>query len=314
MPGAPFGPALRSTSTSSALTSSSGSSIRSRHVLDRFEHHGAAVCCSSFGRRRRMLDDRAARREVAAQHRHAASGLIGWLRGRITSCPGTSSALATTSRKRAAGDGLRVEVDADRRARCISAARRRHSGSAPCSARPTASGRPAPAPRGRVSSNSSRSMRMPGRPAIAVRWTSPLVEPPIACSTTSALRNAASVRISLGFGPPSRSPSRRRRLPLASAKRRRSACGAGIVAAHRQRHAQRLDDAGHGAGGAHHHAGADRRRQPLVDRFDLGLVDLAGAVFAPTAGGNRCRRRAPRPCDGRPASARPAARRSADRR
>ena len=50
---------------------------------------------------------------------------------------------------------------------------------------------------------------------------------------------------------------------------------------HRQRQAQRFGDAGHGGGRAHHHAGADRWRQPAVDGFDLDVVDFTGAVFAP---------------------------------
>src|SRR5512140_3994484 len=57
----------------------------------------------------------------------------------------------------------------------------------------------------------------------------PLVEPPIACSTTCALRNDDAVRNSLGFGPLAVAISAAT-LPLASADRNRSACGAGIVA------------------------------------------------------------------------------------
>src|SRR5829696_4983851 len=57
----------------------------------------------------------------------------------------------------------------------------------------------------------------------------PLVEPPIACSTTCALRNDAAVRNSLGFGPFALAIAAAT-LPLASADRKRSACGAGIVA------------------------------------------------------------------------------------
>ena len=57
----------------------------------------------------------------------------------------------------------------------------------------------------------------------------PLVEPPIACSTTCALRNDAAVRISLGLGPFALAIAAAT-LPLASADRNRSACGAGIVA------------------------------------------------------------------------------------
>ena len=49
----------------------------------------------------------------------------------------------------------------------------------------------------------------------------------------------------------------------------------------RQREAERLDHAGHGARGAHHHAGADRGREPPAHHLDLGLVHLAGAVLRP---------------------------------
>src|SRR6202051_4492664 len=57
----------------------------------------------------------------------------------------------------------------------------------------------------------------------------PLVDPPIACSTTCAFRNEASVSNSLGFGPFATAIAAAT-LPLASARRKRSACGAGIVA------------------------------------------------------------------------------------
>src|SRR6201993_5186547 len=58
---------------------------------------------------------------------------------------------------------------------------------------------------------------------------SPLVEPPIACNTTCALRNEDGVRNSLGFGPLALAIAAAT-LPLASARRNRSACGAGVVA------------------------------------------------------------------------------------
>src|ERR1700758_1743656 len=57
----------------------------------------------------------------------------------------------------------------------------------------------------------------------------PLVEPPIACITTCAFLNEDFVRNSLGFGPLALAISAAT-LPLASASRKRSACGAGIVA------------------------------------------------------------------------------------
>ncbi len=51
--------------------------------------------------------------------------------------------------------------------------------------------------------------------------------------------------------------------------------------AHGQRQSQRFDDAGHGAGRAHDHAGADRRGEAAADQFDLGNVDGAGAMLRP---------------------------------
>src|SRR6266536_741851 len=57
----------------------------------------------------------------------------------------------------------------------------------------------------------------------------PLVEPPIACMTTCAFLNDAGVRISLGRGPLAVAIEAAT-LPLASAERKRSAWGAGIVA------------------------------------------------------------------------------------
>ena len=88
-------------------------------------------------------------------------GLIGFARGRITSCPSTCSARVDLLAQRAAGDGQRVEVRAAAELAQQRAARRRPGGSPPCSARPRASGRPAPAPRGRCASNASRSIVMP---------------------------------------------------------------------------------------------------------------------------------------------------------
>src|ERR1700704_583659 len=57
----------------------------------------------------------------------------------------------------------------------------------------------------------------------------PLVEPPIACNTTCAFLNDDAVKNSLGRGPFAAAIAAAT-LPLASAERKRSACGAGIVA------------------------------------------------------------------------------------
>ena len=53
--------------------------------------------------------------------------------------------------------------------------------------------------------------------------------------------------------------------------------------AHGQREAEGFDDAGHGAGRAHDHAGADGGAEAAADEFDLGDVDVAGAVLRPEA-------------------------------
>src|SRR5450756_872446 len=92
MPGAPFGPALRSTSTSSALTSRSGLSTRS--VMSSTDSNTTArpVCCSSFGLAAECLMTAPRGARLPCSTAIAPSGLIGSLRGRIASCPGTSSA------------------------------------------------------------------------------------------------------------------------------------------------------------------------------------------------------------------------------
>src|SRR6202012_6229314 len=72
-------------------------------------------------------------------------------------------------------------------------------------------------------------MRCWVRLAIAYRWISPLVEPPIACNMICAFLNDECVSNSLGFGPFAFAIAAAT-LPLASARRKRSACGAGMVA------------------------------------------------------------------------------------
>ena len=69
------------------------------------------VCCSSFGLAAECLITAPRGARLPCSTAIAPSGLIGLSRGRITSCPGTSSAPATTSRKRRAGDGPGIEVD-----------------------------------------------------------------------------------------------------------------------------------------------------------------------------------------------------------
>ncbi len=102
----------------------------------------------------------------------------------------------------------------------------------------------------------------------------------MACKTIMALRTEAAVISSPGLGAPEMAISAAR-LPLASAMRRRSAVRGGRRGAHGQRQTQRFDDAGHGAGRAHDHAGADRRGEAAADQLDLGNVDGAGAMLRP---------------------------------
>ena len=79
----------------------------------------------------------------------------------------------------------------------------------------------------------------------------------------------------LGLGHFGGDPAARLRQPKAFGMGRRDR------RAHRQRQAERFGDARHGGGRPHHHAGADRRRQPAVDRLDFDIVDFTGAVFSP---------------------------------
>ena len=148
-----------------------------------------------------------------------------------------------------------------------------------------------------------RSTSMPARPAIAVRCRMPLVEPPIASSTRSALSTAAGVTIWRGCGPPP-CASATARMPLASPARRRSACTAGIVAVPGNvmpsvsaRQAMVL------AVPITVQVPAVVARRAL-DAPDLGLVDAPAAVLAPRSAGSRCRRRGAPRRSGRSSSAR----------
>ena len=69
---------------------------------------------------------------------------------------------------------------------------------------------------------------MPNRPATAVMWINPLVEPPTAKSTRKALAKASGVMTSCGVGPTL--PIATALAPAASAWRSRSAATAGIAA------------------------------------------------------------------------------------
>ena len=168
MPGAPLGPALRSTSTSSAVTSSRDRRpAASCPPRNRTPPRGR-YCRSSLGLAAECLMTAPRGARLPCSTAIAPSGLIGLACGRITSWPGTSSAPATTSRNRT-GDGFRIEVDQIAKLCHQISARRRHDENAPCNAHPTAfrsirTGTSRPS-----LSKASRSMRYPVRLAIAVR-------------------------------------------------------------------------------------------------------------------------------------------------
>ena len=91
------------------------------------------------------------------------------------------------------------------------------------------------------------------RPAIAIRWITALVEPPIAALARIAFSNACARQDLATCVRSSWTISTMRRPAMrASTLRRASTAGIGGVA--RQADAQRLDHAGHGRGGAHGHA------------------------------------------------------------
>src|SRR5262245_59239426 len=117
-----------------------------------------------------------------------------------------------------------------------------------------------------------RSMAIPRRPAIAVRWMIALVEPPRASSTRSAFSNACSGRDParlgvIGADQGNRDPAGVLGDPQAIGIDRRYGSRA------RRHHAERLGERGHGTGRPHHGASPGRRRQPVLELLDLVALD-----------------------------------------
>jgi len=106
--------------------------------------------------------------------------------------------------------------------------------------------------------NSSRSMRTPRRPAMAVRWMRALVEPEIARRNAQRILEGGARHDLLRRAIVATSCAAS--APVSSAALRRSAWTAGIVAAVGDRHPQCLAQQRHRAGGAHD--GACARREP----------------------------------------------------
>jgi hypothetical protein len=112
----------------------------------------------------------------------------------------------------------------------------------------------------------SRSMRMPRRPAIAVRWISALVDPPRELGRAQA-----------GVDEPHRERPGlfRRAQPIRVDGGDR--CRAG------RHESECLGEAGHGAGGAHHAAGAGRGCEPALDLANPLAAHLPRAIGCPVA-------------------------------
>ena len=252
-----------------------------RHVLHGIEHHGAAGVLQQFRTRRRMLDHGAARREIAMQHRHRAFRLDRTFSRADDILSRHLLGGGNDIAQHRASDGLRIEVDQIAklrhqlrhapgvmevlhvvRARWFQVDQHRHFAAESIKSFEVDAMFGAVGNRGQMNKAVGRS---PDRLQHHLRI--------LECCRCQQLARARSLRhghrggnLAAGFGGTKALGMRRR-------NRR----------AHRQRQAERFGDAGHGAGGAHHHAGADRRREPAIDGLDLDLVDFAGAEFRPQA-------------------------------
>ena len=170
---------------------------------------------------------------------------------------------------------------ADAAARAAPRRRRRPRGSPPCSLRPTGFRSTSTGVSSEISFRRCAEMRMPSRPAIAVRCTTGVRR--AAERHQQAKRVLDRLRRDDGGGRdrvlrqanggPARRLGRHEPLRIDGGNRCRS----------RQRHSQRFRDARHRARRAHDRAGAGRHRQPAFDFGDLVLVDFAGAELRPEA-------------------------------
>ena len=114
--------------------------------------------------------------------------------GRITA--GSIQLVVAGAKRRAARPSRSWRRDrARRRAGAARRRRRRRRRNPPCSPGRSASGRPAPASSSEKRLSRSSEKSRPSRPAIAARWTTALVEPPMASSIFMALSKLACVRM-----------------------------------------------------------------------------------------------------------------------
>ena len=150
----------------------------------------------SLGRRGR-LDDRAVRGQVAVEHGDAGVRLQ-----RLGADPDHLAVpdlgVGQVVDQRPAGHRAARPGRAGPAPRAARRAGRRPGGSPPSGTGRPAAGRPAAARRRRCGRSRPGVSSTPSRPAMASRWTTALVEPPIAASATIALRNDPRVMTSLG--------------------------------------------------------------------------------------------------------------------
>ena len=151
-------------------------------------------CLQQVRRRGRRLDDRAVRREVAAQHRDAGVRLERLVE-RLDHLAVPARRVGDVLADGLAVDGQRVRVEHVPRSPSSPRAGRRRSRSLPSGTCPRAAGSPGRAAREPSWSQSSSSSSTPSRPAMASRWITALVEPPIAALAGWRSRTPARVRI-----------------------------------------------------------------------------------------------------------------------
>ncbi len=130
---------------------------------------------------------------------------------------------------------------------------------------------------------------MPSRPAIAVRWTTALVEPPMARSMRSALSKALGRHDGDGaavLAPTSETAMR----PVSSAMRRRSASTAGMRSRAGEAPCRALQRGTPSCRRCPSPRTCRRWRRGAFDGVDLVVVDRRRRGTAPRSDGSRCTR------------------------
>ena len=197
IPGAPSGPAFRSTSTSSAVIASAGSSSRAFMSAGDSNTTARPVCTSSRGSAAVGLITQPSGARLPRSTKVPPAAETGSPRGRITRSSSTSAPAMLSPSERP----VTVSASVWSRSRSRSSTAGRPPASCRSSARYSPDGRmlAITGVRREISSNRSSGRETPARPASAIRWTIALVEPAIAMSAAIALSNEAGERIREGL-------------------------------------------------------------------------------------------------------------------